>query len=80
MPREVPEYRAYCDICNGGSAWFVLSEADAQTWREMHFADQHPENPMLKENCRIQRRMIDVEDAVDNPAVQARMVEALNND
>jgi len=57
-----------------------MSEESARAWRELHFDDQHPDNPMKKANCRIQRRKINVEDAADNPAVQARMVEALNND
>jgi len=80
MGKDIPEYRAYCDICKGGSTWFVFSVEDAKAWRDLHFEDQHPDNPMKKENCRIQRRMIDVEDAVDNPAVQSRIVEALDND
>jgi hypothetical protein len=56
-----------------------MSIESAKAWREMHFDDQHPENPMKKANCRIQRRMVDVEKSFDNPAMQARMLECLNH-
>jgi hypothetical protein len=80
MSGEIPEYRAYCDICNGGSEWFELSVESAKAWRDLHFDDQHPDNPMKKTNCRIQRRMIDVEESFDNPKTQAGIVEALNHE
>jgi hypothetical protein len=80
MDKQVPEYRAYCDICNNGSPWFVMSVERAKAWRDLHFDDQHPDNPMKKENCRIQRQKKHVEAVVDNPETQARIVDALNHD
>jgi len=49
------QYRAYCDICNIASEWDD-DVAHAYEWRESHFKDHHPDNPMHKHNCRIQRR------------------------
>lgn len=53
------EFRAYCDICKSGSMWVADGESNAVEWRRQHFADNHPDNPMKKENCRIQRRTDD---------------------
>jgi len=80
MDKQIPEYRAYCDICNSGGPWFVMSVERAKAWRDLHFDDQHPNNPMKKANCRIQRQKNHVEEVVDNPATQARIVDALNHD
>jgi len=49
------EFRAYCDICNEGSEW-MDGLGRAHEYRERHFRDEHPDNPMVMENCRIQRR------------------------
>jgi len=72
--KKIPEYRAYCDICNHSSPWYpVVSSAKA--WRELHFDDQHPDNPMKKQNCRIQKQKIKPSKRFDNPAVQIRLQE-----
>lgn len=47
-------FRAYCDICKTGSDPYGTDEL-AASWRELHFEKEHPDNPMLKENCRIKR-------------------------
>ena len=47
-------YRAYCDICKTESTDFDTDDG-ASTWREEHFDETHPDNPMKKTNCRIQR-------------------------
>jgi len=73
----IPEYRAYCDICNGASAWYPV-ESNAKAWRDLHFDDQHPDNPMKKQNCRIQRQKVEPGERVENPAVQGRLVDGLN--
>jgi len=54
------EYRAYCDICKKPSNW-RLTPKEAKTWRNEHFHSTHPDNPMKKVNCRIQRHTIDVD-------------------
>lgn len=75
MTSKIPEYRAYCDICNYSSPWYpVVSSAKA--WRDLHFEDQHPDNPMKKENCRIQRQKTDSAEKFDNPAIQIRLEES----
>lgn len=56
-------YRAYCDICKEGGPWFEGSVTKAQNWRAEHFDERHPDNPMVKENCRIQRRHAIIEDS-----------------
>jgi len=72
---KIPEYRAYCDICKHGSPWYpVVSSAKA--WRELHFDDQHPDNPMKKVNCRIQQQKVEPSERVDNPAIQNRLQKA----
>jgi len=50
------QFRAYCDICNAGSQWVDDGESNAREWRRQHFIDTHPDNAMVKDNCRIQRR------------------------
>jgi len=55
------EFRAYCDICRDGSDW-VDTDPAAREWRESHFDSTHPDNPMKKANCRIQRRAVDESD------------------
>lgn len=50
-------FRYYCDICKEGSDWAGLEQAEE--WRESHFTDEHPDNPMVKVNSRIQRRADD---------------------
>jgi len=64
--REIPVYRAYCDICNHGGPWFEITVEKARAWRELHFDDQHPDNPMKKQNCRIQREYRGVEQVLTN--------------
>jgi len=48
------KFRAYCDICNVGGPWFPDDEL-TKSWRSIHFSHKHPDNPMEKQNCRIQR-------------------------
>lgn len=50
----VEAFRAYCDICNRPSPWFA-SLKRAEYWRGNHFETIHKDNPMVKQNCRIQK-------------------------
>ena len=74
MTKQIPQFRAYCDICNGGGPWYDITPDKARAWRELHFDSEHPENPMVKQNCRIQRRKVEVEQVYENPEKQARML------
>jgi len=47
-------FRAYCDACGTEGPWFD-NDAEAVAWRREHFEEDHPDNPMRKQNCRIQR-------------------------
>lgn len=51
------KFRAYCDICKEGSDLYG-DDGKATVWRELHFEKEHPDNPMLKTNCRIQREPV----------------------
>jgi hypothetical protein len=51
---ETYVWRAYCDICNHASPW-KESQYLAKGWRDLHFESLHDDNPMVKQNCRIQR-------------------------
>ena len=51
------EFRAYCDICKCQVGRWFDSVKGAQEFRIAHFEESHPDNPMKKENCRIQRRV-----------------------
>lgn len=53
-------FRAYCDICNEPSKWFSVAY-QARGWRDMHFESVHPDNPMKKQNCRIQRDTVEIQ-------------------
>lgn len=53
-------FRAYCDICNEPSKWFRVAY-QARGWREIHFESEHPDNPMKKQNCRIQRDTVKIQ-------------------
>ena len=48
------EFRAFCDICRESSPWFEVATG-ADQWRSDHFDEVHPDNPMKRQNCRIQR-------------------------
>lgn len=48
------KFRAYCDICKAAGPWYAAFK-DAESWRSIHFDHKHPDNPMKKTNCRIQR-------------------------
>jgi len=50
------QYRAYCDICSVASEWHT-DVSHARKWRTEHFEAHHPDNPMHKQNCRIQRHI-----------------------
>lgn len=61
----VSEYQGYCDICKHGSPWYPVP-SKAKGWRDLHFEDQHPDNPMKKTNCRIKRRKVEPEKQEDD--------------
>jgi len=60
MAEEV-SWRAYCDICNEPSKWYGAMY-QARGWRDNHFDAVHPDNPMKKQNCRIQRDTVEVQE------------------
>lgn len=52
-------FRVKCKACNavGGekySAWFE-DDGTARSWREEHFSERHPDDPLVKRNGIIQR-------------------------
>ena len=48
------EYRVYCDICKECVSTVEYIQP-AVYERNKHFDKKHPDNPMKKANCRIQR-------------------------
>ena len=52
-------FRAYCDICNEPSPWYN-SKFRADEWRMLHWESLHSDNPMMKQNCRIQRERLEI--------------------
>lgn len=55
------EFRAYCDICKEPVRGWRETKGEAIGDRGWHFEFMHPDNPMVKTNCRIQRRSVEVD-------------------
>jgi hypothetical protein len=47
-------FRGRCDACKTPGPWRETAEA-AREWADNHFDDDHPNNPLVDRNTRVQR-------------------------